>query len=383
MAYHTNCRLFNGYKPCRYKRACDGCPDHDPVKERIAILSLEAMGAVLRSTCLLPAIKRKYPHAHVTWFTYKSAQPLLENNPYIDRLISVDGKTQSLIDYLQFDVLYAVDKSLEAGAIAQRIQSKTKFGFGLDRHGVIQPLSEDAQYQYAVGLDDELKFFINQKPETQQITETMGLAWERDPYVMELTSFEKEEVARRRQEILSLGVQGIIGYNTGCSLLFPYKKFTEARAIEVIAAWRQQFPYWAVALLGGPEDNERQLAMKAAFANDRLVINTPTREGLRSGVLWMDAADIVLSGCSLGLHIAIALRKKAIAWFGVSCIQEIDIYDRGVKLQAEVACSPCWQKNCKQSVKCYDMVRVESIVDATRKLVNAESLANAEGVLGG
>lgn len=383
MVYHTNCRLFNGYKPCRHKRTCDGCPHHDPIQERIAILSLEAMGAVLRSTCLLPVIKRKYPHAHITWFTYRSAQPLLENNPYIDRLIAVDGKTQSLIDYLQFDLLYAVDKSLEAGAIAERIQSHSKFGFGLDRQGVIRPLSEQAQYQYAVGLDDELKFFINQKPETQQITETMGMTWQRDPYVLQLTKFEKQQVARRKQEILDLGVQGMIGYNTGCSLLFPYKKFTLVRAIELIAAWRQQFPDWAVALLGGPEDTERQLAMKAAFAHDPLVINTPTNEGLRSGILWMDAADIVLSGCSLGLHIAIALQKTVIAWFGVSCIQEIDIYDRGIKLQAEVACSPCWRKNCEQPIKCYDMVRVESITKATRQLVKSRSLARAEGLLGG
>lgn len=374
MVYYTDCRLFNGYKPCHHKRACTDCPHYEPIQERIAVLSLEAMGAVLRSTCLLPAIKRKYPQAHITWFTLKSAQPLLENNPYIDRLVTVDAKTQSLIEYLQFDVLYAVDKSLEAGAIAERLNARRKFGFGLDPNGVIRPLSDEANYQYAVGLDDELKFHINQKPETQQITETMGLEWQRDPYILQLTQSEKAEVARRRQGMLDLGVKGIIGYNTGCSLLFPYKKFTIKRAIELVSAWRQQFPDYAVALLGGPEDTERQEAMKAAFAEDPLVINTPSREGLRSGVLWMDTADIVLSGCSLGLHIAIGLQKPVIAWFGVSCIQEIDVYDRGIKLQAEVACSPCWRKSCDQPIKCFDMVSVETIIQATKQLISLETL---------
>lgn len=369
MIYHADCRWFSGYKPCQFKRACADCPHYSPPQERIAVLSLEAMGAVLRSTCLLPAIKRRYPESHITWITLKSTKPLLEQNPLIDRLLLADTTMMATIQHLQFDVLMAVDKSLEAGALAQLIKAKRKLGFGLDERGAIVPLNPEAQYQYDVGLNDELKFFINQKPETQQITETMGLEWKRDPYILDLSDSERAEVKRRRDEMLSQGARGIIGYNTGCSLLFPYKKFTVSRSIELIKAWRKTFPEWAIALLGGPEDRERQELMKAAFASDPFVINTPTGDGLRSGVLWMDTADLVLSGCSLGLHIAIGLKKPAIAWFGVSCIQEIDVYDRGIKLQSDVTCSPCWKKSCNQPKKCYDSVDVERILLATEELM--------------
>lgn len=369
MTYKIDCRLFTGYKPCQYKRACDGCPHYDPVVTRVAIVSLEALGAVLRSTVLLPAIKRQYPQAHVTWVTYSSAVQLLKNNPYIDRIVEVNGQTQAVLQHLHFDVLFAVDKSLEAGALAETMRAHKKFGFGLNEAGVIRPLNPEAHYQYQVGLDDELKFFINQKPETQQITETMGLSWERDPYVLTLTPPEQATVAARRQQVLQ-SAKGIIGYNTGCSLLFPYKKLTVERSIEVIRMWRQQFPDHVVALLGGREDTERHAQMKAAFAHDPFVVNTPTTEGLRSGILWMATADMVLSGCSLGLHIAIGLNKPAIAWFGVSCSQEIDLYDRGVKLQAEVSCSPCWRKSCDNTPKCYDQVSVAHIQTATQEVLS-------------
>lgn len=371
MIYHDDCRWFSGYKPCQFKRACEQCPHYSPVKERIAVLSLEAMGAVLRSTCLLPAIKRRFPDSHITWITLKSTKPLLEHNPLIDRLLLADTTMMATIQHLRFDILMAVDKSLEAGALAQLIHAEQKLGFGLSEGGAIVPLNPEAQYQYDVGLNDNLKFFINQKPETQQITETMGLEWKRDPYILELSSSERSEVAKRRATILSQGAKGIIGYNTGCSLLFPYKKFTVERSIELIRAWRSRFPDWAIALLGGPEDRERQEQMKLAFASDPFVVNTPTQEGLRSGVLWMDTSDLVLSGCSLGLHIAIGLKKPAIAWFGVSCIQEIDLYDRGIKLQSEVTCSPCWRKSCEQVKKCYDAVDVDRITEATDKLIRA------------
>lgn len=369
MSYNYDCRFFSGYKPCQFKRPCDGCPHYSPVKTRVCVVSLEALGAVLRSTVLLEPIRRKFPNCHITWITYPSARPLLENNPEIDRLISLDGKTSQLIDHLEFDVLMAVDKSLEAGAISERVRAKQKFGFGLTAQGVIRPFGPDAEYQYRVGLDDQLKFKINQKPETQQITETMSLEWTRSEYVLRLTDEEKLAVAQRRAKILQPNTRGVIGYNTGCSLLFPYKKFTVQRGIEVIAEWRQRFPDFTVALLGGREDEERQAQMKAAFAADSRVVNTPTADGLRSGMLWMDTADLVLSGCSLGMHIAIALRKHVIAWFGVSCLQEVDLYDRGVRIQSEVTCSPCWRKSCNQEPKCYDMVAPSLIADETAKII--------------
>ncbi|SME90245.1 glycosyltransferase family 9 protein [Pseudobacteriovorax antillogorgiicola] len=369
MAYNFDCRQFTGYKPCKYKRACEACPHYDPVTQRIAIVSLEAMGAVLRSTCLLPPIRKKYPGAHITWITLKNAKPLLDNNPLIDRLIVVEPKTLPLLQTLEFDELYAVDKSNEAGALSSQITAKKKYGFACDGNGVIRPFTEHGNYQFDVGLNDDLKFFINQKPETQQITETMNLTWERDPYILELSEDEKSTVKARRTEILgSTGAKKIIGYNTGCSVLFPYKKFTVSRAIELVAGWRKEFPDYAVALLGGPEDTERQESIKAAFADDSAVINTPTREGLRSGMMWVDTADMVFSGCSLGLHIAIGLGKPCIAWFGVSCSQEIDLYGKGVHLKADVPCTPCWKKRCDREIKCYDQVSVERVIRATSEI---------------
>src|SRR4051812_33088228 len=81
MVYHVDCRWFSGYNPCQFKRECMDCPHYSPPTESIAILSLEAMGAVLRTTCLLPAIKRRYPQSHITWITLKNTKPLLEQNP--------------------------------------------------------------------------------------------------------------------------------------------------------------------------------------------------------------------------------------------------------------------------------------------------------------
>jgi heptosyltransferase-2 len=369
--YHTDCRHFTGYKPCSFKRACEGCPHFERPTSRIVIVSLEALGAVLRSTVLLRPLKKAFPGCHITWITLPSAAPLLENNALIDRIMPLSDKLLSAFSYMKFDLCLGVDKSIEAGALVEKIVASEKRGFGLTETGAIRPLNSEASELYELGLDDDFKFFRNQKPETRLITEAMALSYGRDEYILDLTKSEQERISQIKLELMSGGAKGIIGYNTGCSVLYSYKKLTVPKAIETIQGWRTTFPEWKIALLGGREDAERQAEMKAAFANDPFVVNTPTAGGLRNGVLWMAAADVVFSGCSLGLHIAIALKKQVVCWFGVSCAQEIELYDRGVKLLAEVSCSPCWKKSCDKTVKCYDQVPVAKIIEATKSVMKS------------
>lgn len=372
MELKQDCRYFSGYKPCQFKRSCHQCPHYKVASHRIIIVSLEALGAVLRSTCLLGPLRRRYPEAHITWLTMPNAKALLLNNPMIDRVLTHDVASLPILDRLEFDFCFTIDKSMLAGALAHRIQAAQKFGFGINAHGAIVPLNEEAQYQYEVGLDDHLKFFENQKPETQQITETMGLEWQRDPYVLEFSEAERHRIAFFKEQVRGQS-RGVIGYSTGCSELYPYKKFTVDRSIEVIQGWREKFPDMTIALLGGREDQQRNQQMKSAFPED-LVVETPTTNGLREGLMWMATSDLVLTGCSLGLHMAIALKKSVVTWFGVSCAQEIDLYDRGIKLKSHVSCSPCWKKACDQEVKCFDQVRVEDIMEGTSRLLEQEGL---------
>ncbi len=369
LEYKQDCRLFTGYKPCHHKRSCRQCPHYDRVTSSIALISLEALGAVLRSTCLLPALKRHHgPKSSITWITSPGAVPLLAHNPLIDRVIPFRADLLPALGAMEFDALYCVDKSLEAGGLAHLMKAPVKKGFGMDVLGRIIPLNPEADYQYGVGLDDDLKFFKNTKPETQQITESMGLTWLRDPYVLELTPDEKAEARRERSR---LGPAPVLGFNTGCSYLYPYKKLTVPMSIQMVQSWRQEGQPWSqspVLLLGGPEDRERNLEIKSHFSQDPLVILTPTNEGLRRGLLWMDVADAVFSGDSLGMHMGIALKKPVLAWFGVSCVQEIDLYDRGVKVVTEATCAPCWKKSCDKTVKCYDLISFDRVREGMKTL---------------
>jgi heptosyltransferase-2 len=124
-----------------------------------------------------------------------------------------------------------------------------------------------------------------------------------------------------------------------------------------------------IVLLGGREDTERNLKIADSVKKNlkNKVILTPTTLGLRRGFCFMDICDLVISGDSFGMHMAIALRKYVIAWFGLSCAAEIELYGRGEKLIPDgLECSPCWKKVCPYKLECIDMIDLNRIIAITR-----------------
>jgi heptosyltransferase-2 len=159
-----------------------------------------------------------------------------------------------------------------------------------------------------------------------------------------------------------------VGFNTGCSPQYPYKKLPLGAQREAIALLGEALGE-PVLLLGGPEDTARNHAL-AADLGERVLL-TPSEDGLRAGAAQVDRVEVVVTGDSLGMHLAIALRKHVVVWFGVTCPAEIELYGRGIKLLADVGCAPCWRRSCDQEPKCYDRVAPELIARAALDALEA------------
>jgi heptosyltransferase-2 len=333
---------------------------------RILIINLDALGDVLRTTAILHPLKRRYEESHVTWLTDRSAAPLLENNHYIDRVL--DYSNESMLSLLseKFDVLMNVDKSRRSGSLANLIDAKEKFGFGITETGAIYPFNEEAERLYELGLNDQMKFKANQKSEQELLCEAMGLEYKRNEYILNLTANEKDFTDRYKREQGIRDNQVVIGFNTGCSNLYPYKKLGFDKQLDLLKKLYKIFPHDKILLLGGREDTENNNALKKKLQNK--VISTPTESGLRNGILYVDLCDIVVSGDTLGLHIAIGLKKNVVAYFTISCQEEIDLYERGHKVLADVECRPCWKRECASEIKCFETVDVDKICEGVKGL---------------
>ncbi len=356
-----SCKNFNGYKPCFPDHDCwtQGCKENRPIGKKILIINLDAMGDVVMTTARLPGIKRAYPESTIWWITLKISAPLLENNPYIDKVLPYDFESLSILSVMQFDIVLSCDKSQRSCAIAEMVKATEKRGFGLNADGKIYPFNKGAEYNFLLGMNNQLKFKENTRTGQDYLSETFEIPFERDEYVFNFTDEEKAFTEDYKKSIGIVADDKIIGFNTGCSNLFPNKKMTIEQHVTVISALLK-YNKFKILLLGGPEDTERNQIIAGHFGDK--IISTPTTDGVRKGACYMSIPHVVITGDSFGMHLAIALKKYVIAWFGLSCWTEIDLYDRGVKLYPDgLHCSPCWKKQCPYNLECIQMIDLKKM----------------------
>jgi len=334
------------------------CPHYEPVEPRILLVQLGLCGDVIRTTSLLPAIRRRYPKAHITWLTRPESAELLLHNPLVDRVLKLGDSSLAILQSLQFDIALCPDKELPACSLMNSVKAADKRGFGIDGTGAIIPLSSSAHRLYQLGLDNEAKFFDNTLSEQQLLTEALDFEYSHDRYIIVMSNEERRWALEDRRIVGLADEEVLIGWNTGCSNRYPYKRFTvEDTAALICDSWRRTPRKDAVrmALLGGGRDDEERNRAIAERVEEKQIpiFRTPCNQGLRRGIASVAACDMVVSGDSLGLHMAIGLKKPVVAWFGITCHQEVDVYGRGIKVLSEVGCRPCWLQSCDLEKKCY------------------------------
>ena len=368
------CKNFSGYKPCFSHAKCLelGC-QHDTPEHRlgtkILIISLDALGAVLANTSILPAIKRKFPVSTIYWMTMGNAEKILFNNPLIDRVFIWNDEHRMILRNITFDYLMNADKSDYACAFANEIKAKNKLGFLLNDDGKIVPANDGAVYNYRMGNDDDLKFRTNIRTGVDILHETFELEYKRDEYTFSFTDDERRFIEEYKSSIQYDPTKKYIGFNTGCSTLFPNKKMTIEQHVQLINTLAND-DRLRIVLLGGKEDTERNRTIVESLRPEirKKIISTPTTEGMRKGACFIDICDTVVTGDSFGMHLAIALKKYVIAWFGLSCWTEIELYDRGEKLIPHgLECAPCWKKVCPYHLECIDMIDLDKIVSLVQQ----------------
>jgi heptosyltransferase-1 len=88
--------------------------------KRILVVRLGAMGDVLHTLPAVAALKQNHPHADLTWLIEPRWMPLLEGNPYVDRVVPLRRRSVR--------GLFESWRELRAGAYA----------FGIDFQGLLK-----------------------------------------------------------------------------------------------------------------------------------------------------------------------------------------------------------------------------------------------------
>jgi lipopolysaccharide heptosyltransferase III len=361
----NDCRFFRGDKPCRFKRLCEECPQFAPILQKILIIKCRAQGDVLRTTPLLPALKRKYPESFISWLVDEESLDLLLNNPYIDRLHPFNLENVIALTSEKFDVLISLDKEPGLTALAEKVSSSKKLGFGMNEFGNLKIFNPAAEYAFRLGVDDSLKFTQNVKTYQEIIHEMADVEYRGEDYVFGLEDQSKVK-ARSFFKKHGLSIKGpAVGLNTGAGTKFETKQWPASNYLKLIEMLTRKLRA-SVFLLGGKRERElnRFLEKKSKVR----VYNTGNDNSLLEFAGFLSLMDVVVTSDTLGMHLAIALKRKAAVLFGPTCPQEIELYGRGSKLFAGIPCSPCYKQTCSDP-RCMKEISSREVFEEVKKLV--------------
>jgi ADP-heptose:LPS heptosyltransferase len=370
MIIHYDCRYFLGHKPCKFRLECEGCPQYSPFGERILIIKLAAMGDVLRTTPLLRALRARNEACHITWLTEPNVVPILRGIPEIDRLLPYSPESVLQMEVERFDAIYCFDKEPKATALAMKIHSERKIGFGMSSFGNVVCLNRESEYTYELGINDPLKFRVNTKTYPELVFECAGFPYPApQEYILPDLS---TEILEAKAQLQAVGIRPEdlkIGLNTGAGDVFATKKWTEEGYILLADRLVKELGA-TVLLLGGPAEVERNL--RIAAATERAVVNTGNANPIREFAGIVGNCSLMVTGDTLALHLAIGLKVPVVVILGSTCHQEIELYGRGAKVVSDWECSPCYLSVCPQKVTCMDTISVDAVFNAVAGLLRAK-----------
>lgn len=361
----TDCRHFRSDRPCSPHKLrgkiCPTCDEYDPSAQRVLIVKLAAMGDVLRTTCLLRGIKARFG-APIVWVTRPNAVELLKNNPFIDEVWTDDSKLASRLDAEPFRAVINVDADRASAAIAATARAKQKLGFSLDAAGHLAPLDPAATAWHYMGINDELKR-ANQRTYQDIIAGIAGVPARDNELIFVLTDEEKAAATA-----LQLPEGKVVGFNTGGADRWTRKQWTFDGFVELGRKLLSR-PDRVVVLYGGQPEEEFNARLEQTLASLR-VFNVNTKRSVREFGAMLNRCDVLVTGDTLGMHVALALGKKLVVIFGPTSNAEIELYGRGMKIVSDVACRSFYRPECTAEPCCIQSIRSDTVLDAVEKLLS-------------
>jgi ADP-heptose:LPS heptosyltransferase len=147
--------------------------------------------------------------------------------------------------------------------------------------------------------------------------------------------------------------------NTGASDRWQFKQWT-IEGFEKLIKLLLERTDATILLYGGPSEKERN--ERLSKLHPKRVVNTGVDNSLRQFFALVTLSNVFLTGDTLALHVATALKKKVIAFFGPTSAAEIDSYDgQIVKMQANLDCLVCYKLRCDFNPNCMNSITPEQI----------------------
>ncbi|NVN99431.1 MAG: glycosyltransferase family 9 protein [Geobacteraceae bacterium] len=283
-----------------------------------------SLGDVLRTTVIL------YPFAddHVTWLVDEQAYPLLKENPLVNRILTYDLSSVLQLQRERFDTVINLEKVPGVCALADSISAWRRYGFRFDEmHGVAEAY-DGCEKVFSLCKDGDLKRTY-QGSWQESLLQIVGAKWDGQEYILGYQP--------KSSEIYDVGLNWAVG-SKWHNKSWPKGGWDELKT-----------------LMDGSYSYSMQQGMDDLYAY----------------MDWINSCRLLVTNDSLGLHIALALRKKIVVLYGPTNPNETCFYGRGEALFPDLnrPCIPCIEQDCSQETHCIDYIAATTVFDSVKRLM--------------
>jgi len=331
---------------------------------------LDAIGDVIRSTPIAEGIKKKYPDSHLTWLTKFESKFFIENNEYVNRIMFYNDETVRILQVEEFDIIINLDKDAKATSLMSIFNGKEYLGYGLSSNGHPIPLNMEAEYQYNICLDNWGAKQSNTKTYIEMLFDISKLSYDNEKPLLVFNEIKRQTFVNEFLLQHNLDSKSrIIVLNTGCGPVYPHKKWTLEGYRELISKLIED-PKNILILTGDVHERERNATLYQEYSSYN-IINTTESYNIEEFCYLLSLSDIVVTGDTMALHVAIALNKGIIAFFGPGPHAETDLFGLGSKMiRKELPCLMCHdQFVCPYNGRCMTLITASDVYTELQPII--------------
>ena len=328
--------------------------------KKILIIRFSSIGDIVLTTPVVRCVKQQIDNCEVHYLTKKQFEPILSENPYLDKIFTIDREINEVIRTLaaeKYDYILDLHKNFRSIGVRQKLGVRT-FSF---------PKLNFKKWLL-------VRFKINLLPSVH-IVDRYFKAAERigvkndgkglDYFIPKADEVDPNELPETFRD-------GYIGFVIGAK--HQTKQLPVEKSVGILSGIN-----YPVVILGGPED--RRLGEEIIKNAKGEIFNACGKFSLNRSASLVKQADAVITNDTGLMHIAAAFRKKIFSVWG-NTVPEFGMYPYmpGFEMLSEIVqvdglkCRPCskigFEKCPKGHFNCMNMIDEKKIAEKISEYLN-------------
>ena len=278
-----------------------------------------SLGDVFRTTVIL----HLYKEDHVTWLTDRAAVPLLKDNPYIDRIMTLDLLNVLQLEGERFDLVINLEKVPGLCAMVDRMNAWKFFGYRFDEETGSAKAYDLTSEALTIATQEDAKR-LNKRSWDRIIYDVLGARWDGESYILGYRPGTEPRYD--------------LGFNDQVGEKYPVKRWPDRH-------WR---------------------TLEGLMGDRYTITNQQSLNDLYGYIDWINTCRTLVTNDSLGLYLGIALEKKVVVLVGPTSATELSPHEnlRILTPTVDRDCIPCFKSDCALGETCMEYIEPQAVYEA-------------------